>query len=129
MFILYEAYLNEQMNDLNFSPALANEEELSASSSINQSLIGMSDLNHNIVRPSDLIKKQENERDIKYIQELSELSAHRQIKQIFWYITLPFLLMGALAWFFPYVYALLPLTNSAICLCQYFFYHELDLLF
>ncbi len=66
---------------------------------------------------------------MQYIKDITQLSENNQIREGFLYLILPFLLLGALSWFFPYLYALMPVPNSAICICQYFRYNELDLLF
>ena len=41
---------------------------------------------------------------------------------------IPCWVYGVLAWFMPYLYAFLPVSNSAICICEYFRLGTLDLL-
>jgi hypothetical protein len=80
-------------------------------------------------RETDKIKQYENARDLKYISETAKLTENNLIMQGFLFLILPASLVGTLSYFFPYVYAVMPVPNSAICICQYFYVTEYDLLF
>jgi hypothetical protein len=45
------------------------------------------------------------------------------------FFILPSILLGVLSWFFPYIYAFLPVPNSEICLCTYFWTDSYDIFF
>lgn len=66
---------------------------------------------------------------MQYVTETAKLTENNLIKLGFLFLILPASLVGVLSCFFPYIYAVMPVPNSAICLCQYWNKKEFDLLF
>ena len=126
VYSLYDAYMLDQKNDLDMD----REEDYKLISSITTSINSSTALSISSGRrETEKIKQYENARDLEYMTETAKLTENNLIRQGFLFVILPASLVGALSWFFPYVYAVMPVPNSAICICQYFFVDELDLLF
>ena len=126
VYSLYDAYMLDQKNDLDMD----REEDYKLISSITTSINSSTALSISSGRrETEKIKQYENARDLEYMTETAKLTENNLIRQGFLFVILPASLVGALSWFFPYVYAVMPVPNSAICIRQYFFVDELDLLF
>jgi len=57
---------------------------------------------------------------------MQSLSEDNLIKRSLLYVNLPAILLGIVGYFVPYIYAFIPVPNSAICFCSLFFKENED---
>lgn len=57
----------------------------------------------------------------RYINEMLQMREEVLIKKAIYYFLLPAVLIGILAYLFPYVFAVIPTHFTQICACDYFY--------
>ena len=61
-----------------------------------------------------------SERDRRYIEEMTKLKENVLIRNFVLYLILPTLLVSLVGFRFPYVYVLLAVSETDMCMCSYF---------
>lgn len=69
---------------------------------------------------SDVPDSRMETNDVKYIKEMKQLREEVLLKKFFIYFVAPALVFSVLGCYFPYVYAMLAVNESDMCICSYF---------